>query len=320
MCALSLNHPVVAGFNAAGPVFTVGYVHAQISPISGLSVQWSGRRSKERYDKLDDDHSPKMKWSRVIVKMALHDVMPINAKGGIKMKAGTLDLREAIMDSAIAIAERSNWEAVRLFDVAAELGITLDDIRENFREKEDVVDAWFDRADSHMLKTAETAGFLLLPPRERLQRLIMAWLDALAVHRKVTRQMIGAKLEPGHLHIQIPAIMRVSRTVQWVREAAQRDAVFLRRALEETALTTIYLATFAYWMQDGSENSQNTHDFLAHKLKYAESLDHMVYGVPRNESEIHSPAEPQSTSEITVISESSPLVTSVTLEKHVKSV
>lgn len=210
------------------------------------------------------------------------------------MKKSRLDLREAIVDTAVTIAERSHWESVRLFDVAAELDITLDDIRAHFREKEDLVDAWFDRADSRMLKTAETVEFLSLPPRERLQHLIMAWLDALAAHRKVTRQMIGGKLEPGHLHIQIPAILRVSRTVQWVREAAQRDATYVRRALEETALTTIYLSTFAYWMQDDSENSQNTRDFLAHKLKYAESLDHWVYGNPRNETADNSGTDSES--------------------------
>lgn len=188
------------------------------------------------------------------------------------------DIRDEIIGTAIELAERSSWEAVRLFDVAAEMKISLDDIRLHFREKEDLVDAWFDRADSAMLKLSEDEGFLALPYQERMNNLIMMWLDALSAHRHVTRQMIGAKLEPGHLHIQIPAIMRVSRTVQWVREAAQRDATYVRRALEETALTTIYLATFVYWMNDTSTDSQNTRDFLRHKLQIAETLDRAVYG------------------------------------------
>ncbi len=199
------------------------------------------------------------------------------------------DMREAIVDTAIALAERSSWEAVRLYDVASELNITLDDIRPYFREKEDLVDAWFDRADSIMLKQSEDTNFLALTHQERLCGLIMAWLDALSAHRKVTRQMIGSKLELGHLHIQIPAIMRVSRTVQWVREAAQRDATFARRALEETGLTTIYLATFVYWMNDISEHSQNTREFLQHKLQIAETLDHVVYGTHQQETVPKSP-------------------------------
>ncbi|MDP3279704.1 MAG: TetR/AcrR family transcriptional regulator [Nitrosomonas sp.] len=235
------------------------------------------------------------------------------------MKKSKPELREAIVDTAVAIAERSSWEAVRLFDVATELAISLDDIRIYFREKEDLVDAWFDRADSQMLKAAETEEFLSLSPRERLHHLIITWLDALAAHRKVTRQMIGAKLEPGHLHIQIPAVMRISRTVQWVREAAQRDATFLRRALEETALTTIYLATFVYWMRDESENFQRTRDFLEQKLQMAESLDRLIYGTPHKETTTDSAAAPGSAPEISAAIESAPLTEPVTSRTHAKS-
>ncbi|MGQ0522224.1 MAG: TetR family transcriptional regulator [Betaproteobacteria bacterium] len=182
-----------------------------------------------------------------------------------------------IVDAAITLAEARSWEAVRLHEVAAALGVTLDDIRQHFREKEDIVDAWFDRADATMLREAEEPGFLELTPRERIRRLIMAWLGALAAHRTVTRQMIYGKLEPGHLHIQIPGLMRVSRTVQWVREAAQRDATFMRRALEETGLTTIYLTTFFHWMNDASPGAIRTERFLDGCLSFAERLDRAVW-------------------------------------------
>ena len=128
------------------------------------------------------------------------------------------DLKQSIVDAALALAEPRSWEVVRLHEVAEAAGITLDELRVYFREKEDIVEAWFDRADAAMLHAATAPGFLSLTTRRRLQRVIMAWLDALAPHRRVTRQMIYGKLEPGHLHIQIPGIMRVSRTVQWFRE------------------------------------------------------------------------------------------------------
>jgi hypothetical protein len=71
--------------------------------------------------------------------------------------------------------------------------------------------------------------------------------------------------------------MRVSRTVQWMREAARRDAVYLRRALEETGLTTIYLMTFFYWMQDDSPASIRTRQFLDNRLAAAEALSRWVF-------------------------------------------
>jgi ubiquinone biosynthesis protein COQ9 len=185
---------------------------------------------------------------------------------------------DRIVDTALALAEQRSWEAMRLYEVAVAVGITLDDIRHDFREKEDLVDAWFDRADQAMLKAAEQPEFLSLPTRQRLHRLIMTWLGALAPHRRVTRQMILGKLELGHIHIQIPAIMRISRTVQWMREAAHRDPVYLRRALEETGLTTIYLMTFGYWLQDDSPGSIRTREFLERRLAMAETLSHWVFG------------------------------------------
>lgn len=187
------------------------------------------------------------------------------------------NLRERILDTALALAEETHWERVRLHEVAARLDIPLEDIRAHFREKEDLTDAWFDRADAAMLARAEAAGFDALPARTRIAALIMAWLEALAPHRQVTRQMIAGKLEFGHVHIQVPGLMRISRTVQWVREAAGRKAGFARRALEETGLTTIYLMTFVHWMNDDSPGAERTRRFLDRRLADAERLDRAVW-------------------------------------------
>ena len=184
---------------------------------------------------------------------------------------------DQIVDTAVELGEQNSWEAVRLNDVATTLGITLDDVRAHFREKEDIVDAWFERADSAMLKAAQASDFPYLNPRQRLHRLIMAWLGALYPYRKTTRQMIFGKLEPGHIHIQVPGLIRISRTVQWMREAAGRNATYIRRALEETGLTTIYLAAFMHWMNDSSSGSAKTGRFLDNCLAIAESADRMLF-------------------------------------------
>lgn len=189
-----------------------------------------------------------------------------------------VDLKDRIIDAALMLGETRSWEAVRLYDVAAALNVSLNDVRVYFREKEELVDAWFDRADGAMLEDAATPEFQALPARRRLHRAIMTWLTALTPYKKVTREMIYGKMEPGHLHVQIPGLLRVSRTVQWFREAAHRDATFLRRALEETGVTTIYLLTFLYWMRDDSENAVGTAQFLDRLLGGAETLSHWVFG------------------------------------------
>ena len=188
--------------------------------------------------------------------------------------------RERILNSALDLAGRKSWESVRLHDVATELQLSLNDVRAHFAEKEDLTDAWFDRADAAMLEEAGKPGFSELSPRERLHRLIMTWLTVLAAHRRVTRQMICGKFEPGHFHYQYAGLLRVSRTVQWLREAAHRDAVLPWRAIEETTLTAIYIAVFFYWMRDDSENAARTAAFLDKSLMRAERLAQWLPGYP----------------------------------------
>ncbi len=69
------------------------------------------------------------------------------------------DLAWRIVDTAVALAERRSWESIRLHEVAAAAGISLDEIRQHFREKEELVAAWFDRADAAMLRDAATPEF-----------------------------------------------------------------------------------------------------------------------------------------------------------------
>jgi ubiquinone biosynthesis protein COQ9 len=83
--------------------------------------------------------------------------------------------------------------------------------------------------------------------------------------------MLWYKLEPAHVHLQIQGILRISRTVQWFREAAQQDSTHLRRILEEIGHTPIYVATFVYWMKDTSEHQQRTREFLANRLHDAQN-------------------------------------------------
>ncbi|MCO6442172.1 MAG: TetR/AcrR family transcriptional regulator [Nitrococcus mobilis] len=179
----------------------------------------------------------------------------------------TLDQR--ILDAALTLAEDIGWEAVRLIDVADALDIGLDDIRRHYREKEAIAEAWFDRADAVMLQAAASEQTKPLPELERVEDCIIAWLGALDRHRRVTREIILNKLEPGHLHVQIPAVLRISRTVQWVREACGRPQTFVLRALDESVLTTLFVTTFAYWLLDPRGDLQTTQRFLHRLLRLA---------------------------------------------------
>ncbi len=187
-------------------------------------------------------------------------------------------IRERLVDAALALAERGSWEAVRLHQVAAACGVGLDAVRAQFPEKDDLIDAWLDRADTAMLQHFDRGGVDGLPPRERIRELILVWLEALAPHRRVTREMIHHKMEPGHIHVQIPALLRISRTVQWIREGAMLDAPLPRRALEETAMTALFVKTFLCWLGDDSEHFSRTRRRLDRNLHWLASAARLAPG------------------------------------------
>jgi hypothetical protein len=82
--------------------------------------------------------------------------------------------------------------------------------------------------------------------------------------------MLRYKLQPEHLHLQALGITRISRTVQWWREAARLPSTGWRREVEEAALTAIYLSTFAFWLNDDSPSAARTHQLLDGLLSVAE--------------------------------------------------
>ena len=176
-----------------------------------------------------------------------------------------------IVDTALDLAEEAGWPGVRLRLVAERLGVTGAQVRAHYRDLDAVADAWLARADAAMLAPPET-GFARLPARERLARAIGRWLDALRDHREVTGQILAAKLYPGHLHHVAGLVTWLSRTVQWIRDAALLDAVGRRRQVEEVGLTCLFVATLRLWVRDGSPDQMRTREFLDRRLGDADRV------------------------------------------------
>lgn len=174
---------------------------------------------------------------------------------------------QQILDSALHLADECGWERLHLFDVASELGVGLEAIAKHFAQKDDLVEAWFDRADKALLARGEAADMAALYPEKRLEELLIAWLNGLAAHREVTGQMLLYKLEPGHIHLQVLGVLRISRTVQWWREAARRENQHLSRIIEEGLLTGAYLRTFIHWLRHPKEDEADLRTLLRCQLR-----------------------------------------------------
>jgi AcrR family transcriptional regulator len=186
-----------------------------------------------------------------------------------KPRAKVRDPDAEIVETALDLAELLGWEAVRLHEVAARLDIPMSELLARYRDKDAIADAWFARATAAMLD-APPSGFEKQPPESRLHLLMMRWFDALAGHREVTGQMLGEKLYPAHPHHWVPAIFNLSRTIQWLRDAALLDARGRRRQIEEIGLSVLFLATFRFWLDDESMDQTHTREFLSKRLAGAD--------------------------------------------------
>ena len=180
------------------------------------------------------------------------------------------DLARAILDTALDLGERRGWDAVHLHDIAAVMEIPIADIQRCYPHKDAIAEAWFDRAEAALVAMAGTQGWMELSPRQRLFRTIVGWLDSLANHKELTAAMLRYKAQPDHLHLHVQGLIRISRTVQWIRETAALPETGWRRELQEIALTGIYLSTLSRWLADDSPNNTRTHALLDRLLSIAE--------------------------------------------------
>lgn len=178
---------------------------------------------------------------------------------------------DQILDTALRLgASKKHWEDLQLYEVADELNISLAALSDCFPQKDALTDALFDRADRSLLEQCDKQKMQLLEMRDRLHVAIMTWLDSLAPYRITARQMLKYKLEFGHVHLQVLSLMRISRTVQWIRQVCIFDSTDSKRIIEEVALSSIYVMTFTYWLWDSSDNQQRTREKLKSLLKKAE--------------------------------------------------
>ena len=82
--------------------------------------------------------------------------------------------------------------------------------------------------------------------------------------------MLAYKLQPEHIHLQARGVMRISSTVQCIREVAMLPSTGHVRELEEAGLTSIYLLTFSCWLTDNSYDNRRTSFLLKSLLTAAD--------------------------------------------------
>jgi ubiquinone biosynthesis protein COQ9 len=146
--------------------------------------------------------------------------------------------------------------------VADRLSVPTSKVLDEYRDLDAVADAWFLRGLEAMVEP-KPADFMDQPEWRRVEICMLAWLDKLAEHRAVSAQILKGKLHLSHPHFSL------SRTIQWLREAAQLPAVYgTRRAQrEEVGLTALFLGALMIWTRDNTASQARTRRFLRRELR-----------------------------------------------------
>ena len=182
-----------------------------------------------------------------------------------------IGVQDRILKAALAIAGEEGWASAGLSAVAARAKVPMLELRRHFRDTDAIADAWF-RVGLDAMLAPPPRGFSRRPAAARLEILMRRWFDALAPHRRVTAEMLSAKLWIFHPHHYVPMVFNLSRLIQWLRDLARLDAGGRRKQIEETGLTALFLATLAVWCRDDTENQERTRAFLKRRLAQADGL------------------------------------------------
>ncbi len=181
-------------------------------------------------------------------------------------------LADRIVDAALHLGEERGWDAIHVYDIADSMQVGLEDIERHYRNKDEIAEAWFRRADHALSACGSEPGWRNLNARERLSRAIRAWFRALDAHKGITIEMLRYKVQPDHVHLVIQGVLRTSSTVQWIREAARLPTAGLRRELEEPVLTAIFLGTLAAWLVEKTPGTPRTFAWMEGQLALAERI------------------------------------------------
>jgi len=179
--------------------------------------------------------------------------------------------RAQILKAAVELAETEGWNHWALGPLADHMGAAVNDIRKHFADPNAITDAWFGEALDAML-AEPPEGFVDWPVKERLAFLMERWFDTLAPHRRVTAEMLAAKLHLPHIHHWGPAVFHLSRQIQLMRDAALLRREGRRREIEEIGLTLLFLMTLAVWCRDASAGQVRTKRRLTRWLTRADRV------------------------------------------------
>lgn len=173
-----------------------------------------------------------------------------------------------MVESMLVLARERGWELVDFEDIAQTAGVDIDDAREYFDDKGDILAAYGRKIDRQIFDNiAEDES---LSCRDKLFDLMMERFDALNEEREAVISILdGFRGDPKEAVLSFPHLGRsMSRTLE--ASGIETDGIF--GAAKVLGLVGIYLYVVRTWKDDDSADMAKTMAALDKALDRSEQV------------------------------------------------
>jgi ubiquinone biosynthesis protein COQ9 len=174
------------------------------------------------------------------------------------------DLRTRILEHILPLVPFDGWSGHALSLAAKQANISALELKQAFPGgAADCLDYFFESADATLAR--EFPETMLKEKRvpERIETLLMARLGHFALHREAVRRAVAHRALPWNA----PAALRsLYRTVDVMWKLAGDSATDFSFYTKRATLAGLYTSALMYWLNDASENSDNTKEFIRRRL------------------------------------------------------
>lgn len=174
------------------------------------------------------------------------------------------EMRDAILDAALAHVPFDGWCSKALREGAADAGVTEAFARLAFPSgASDMVEYYLARLDERMAAQLKELKLDKMRIRERIAAIIQVRLKLNGEQREVVRRTITWSALPGNAAISARALWQTADAM-W--RAAGDTATDYNYYSKRLILSGVYSATLLVWLQDESEDHAETTAFLERRI------------------------------------------------------
>ncbi len=175
------------------------------------------------------------------------------------------DLRRRLAPAVAAAAAFDGWSGEAVRAAAESTGVDPDVAAFAFRDGAmAMIAAWIETVDARMAAALPAEALAALPVRERIRRLVLCRLEAVAGLEESLRRALAVMAMPRNA----PRALKLgwqSADAMW-RLAGDRATDFNHYS-KRAILAGVYAATLAVFVDDASEGKRDTHAFLDRRLE-----------------------------------------------------